>query len=98
MNCLVDLVRDERAMLDALTIFINKEQLKVYGVIWLILFLIQWMFKKIFFKKNWGLLTRFTMSLLVGVIFTTISLGIFYRLFKDELTPTVQIIGKHFRI
>jgi cytochrome c oxidase subunit IV len=97
-DCLVDLLRDDKAMPGALNIFLQKAQLKLYALIWLALFVLQWMFKKIFFKKSWGFVTRFSMSLLVGIIFSGISLGLFYRLFEEDLTPTVQIITKHWQL
>ena len=95
LNCLVELIRDQRAMSDALSIFLNKSQLKLYGLIWLVLFLLQWMFKKIFFRSSWGLVKRFTLNLLVAVIFTATSLGVFYGLFRPELFRSIQIIAGH---
>ena len=95
MNCIVDLLRDEKAMHSALQLFLKKDQLKLYGMIWIFLFIIQWLFKKIFFNKNWGLFKRFVLNLLVAIVFTVTSLSVFYRLFRPELSPTVGIIKKH---
>lgn len=95
LNCIVDLLRDEKAMHSALQLFLKSDQLKLYGVIWVVLFIIQWLFKKIFFKKHWGFFKRFILSLFVALVFTAGSLSVFYRLFRPELKPTVQIIKRH---
>jgi hypothetical protein len=95
LNCIVDLLRDEKAMYSALNIFLKKDQLKVYGLIWIFMFIIQWMFKKIFFKKKWGFFKRFILNIFVALVFSVASLSVFYRLFKPELSPTVQIVKRY---
>ncbi len=95
MDCIVDIVRDQNAMSSLVGMFLRKDDFKIYGGMWICLFILSWLFKKIVFGKDWSGGKRFLMSLMVNICVSCISLSLFYRMFEAELSPTAQIILKH---
>jgi hypothetical protein len=97
LNCIVDLLRDEKALNSAIGLLLRKTDLKIYAGIWLGLMLLSWLFKQIFFNKKWPGSKVFMLGMIVNLTFTSISLTTFYNMFHDELSPGVSIIIKHWR-
>ncbi len=95
MDCVVDIVRDQHAMSSLVGLFLRKDDFKIYAGIWVCLFILGWLFKKIIFGKDWSGGKRFLSSFLVNLCVTCISLSLFYRMFEAELSPTAKIILKH---
>jgi hypothetical protein len=97
LNTGVEILQDEKALPSAIGIFLRKSDLKLYGFIWLGLLLFFWFIKKIFFSKDWSFLYRLSMSLLLSLSVSTISFGIFYTMFYNELSPAMRIIVKNWQ-
>jgi hypothetical protein len=97
LNCIVDLLRDKKAIHAGLNIYLKKHQLRIYALIWAFLFIIQWMFRKIFFKKEWGFFKRFFLNTLIAIVFSAASISLFYRLFRPELRPAFEVIMKNIK-
>jgi hypothetical protein len=97
LDCLVDLLRDEKALNSAIGLLLRKSDLKIYAGIWLGLMILSWLFKQIFFNKKWSRSKVFMLGMIVNLTFTSISLTTFYNMFHDELSPGVSIIIKHWR-
>lgn len=93
----IEILQDDKALPSAVGIFLRKGDLKLYGFIWLGLLIFSWIFKKIFFSKDWTFLHRLFMSILMSLSVSVISFGIFYTMFYDELSPAVKIIVKNWR-
>jgi len=90
LDMFVDILRDKKALPSLIGVFSKKDELKLYFYIWLGLLIGSWLFKKYVVKKK-SFLKTVTLSLLTS----TLSLLIFYNMFYDELSPTVEIIAKH---
>lgn len=96
-NFFVDVLRDEKALSSIVGIFLRREDLKLYACIWLGFMMLGWLFKKIFFKKKWSRVTATLMGLIVSLSVTAISLTTFFKIFEEELTPTTEILVKHWK-
>jgi hypothetical protein len=95
LDTLVDIVRDGKALPALVGIMQRKSDLKRYAWIWLCLMILGWLFKKIFFNKEWWVVKTAVLSLLVSLGVSALSLTIFYKLFNQELSPVVSIAKKH---
>jgi hypothetical protein len=93
----IEILQDDKALPSAVGIFLRKSDLKLYGFIWLGLLVFSWIFKKIYFSKDWTFLHRLFMSFLMSISVSVISFGTFYTMFYDELSPAVKIIVKNWR-
>lgn len=98
-NTFIEILKDPKAMPSIIGIFLRRDDLKVYGCIWLGLMIFAWLFKKFLFKKkkNWSSAQRMLVSFLVSICITITSFTIFYNMFHDEISPTAKIIVKHWR-
>jgi hypothetical protein len=97
LNCLVELLRDERVLSSAIGLMLRRNDLKIYAGIWIGLMILSWLFKQIFFNKKWSRPKVFLLGMIINLIFTSISLTTFYNMFYDELSPGVSIIIKHWK-
>jgi hypothetical protein len=97
LNCLVELLRDQRVMSSAIGLLLRKTDLKIYAGIWIGLMILSWLFKQIFFDKKWPKPKIFMLGIIVNLTFTSISLTTFYHMFYDELSPGMSVIIKHWR-
>ena len=95
LDLLVDIMRDKKALIGLIDIFLRREDLKSYLHFWIAFLIAAWLIKKATFKKEWGFWKTFGMGLLASVIVTSVSMTIFYNTFKKELTPALEIISKH---
>ncbi len=93
---IVDLIQDSEAIPSLIGIFLKKAELKLYGCIWIVLIILTWLFKKIFFNKHWTRGKSILMGLMTHFFVTVISIGIFYYLFQKEIAPSVRIISRYF--
>lgn len=97
MNLIVDILRDPKALSSLVGLFLRRDDLKTYFFIWLSLMITAWAIKKYTFNKSWSGSRRFIMGLLVSLSATAISLTAFYNIFHAELSPTAEIVVKHWR-
>lgn len=98
-NTFVEILKDPQAMSSLIGIFLRKDDLKLYGLIWLGLMIFAWLFKKYLFKKKtrWSSAQRMLVSILVSICITITSFSIFYNMFNNEISPTAKIIVKNWR-
>ncbi len=97
VNCLVDILRDPKALSSMVGLFLRRDDLKLYFFIWLGLMITAWAIKRFAFNKKWPRSKTIVMGLLVSLSATTISLTTFYNLFHAELSPAAEIMVKHWR-
>lgn len=97
VNCLVDILRDPKALSSMVGLFLRRDDLKLYFFIWLGLMITAWAIKRFAFNKKWPRSKTIVMGLLVSLSATTISLTTFYNFFHAELSPTAEIMVKHWR-
>lgn len=95
LECLVDIMRDERALSEAIGMFLRKADLKLYAFIWFGFLVLGWLFKKIVTEESWPRSKRIMLSIIVSLSTTFMSLSTFYLMFQKELSPTAEIIMKH---
>lgn len=90
-----DLIRDKEALPGLLNILARKEDLKDYGYIWLAIFVVGLYIKHRLIKPKWPFKRRFKWSMVINLVLSTISLGIFLSFFGEEVAPLFSVIGKH---
>lgn len=95
LDIAVDLLRSKEALSGLLQIFARKEDLKTYGYVWLAIFVFSALIKRRIVKPKWSFFRRMRWSLSITILLTSISLGVFYHFFSEELAPTLGIIQKH---
>lgn len=98
LNCMVDIVRSEKAMSSALGIFLRKNDFKLYAAIWVCLLILGHLFKKIVVSPDWKPWKIRIMNLAVALVVMALSLNVFYKIFEKELSPSVAIIRTHIGI
>lgn len=96
LACVADIVKDKNAMADALGIFLRKGDLKLYAIIWVLFMIMGWLIKKIVLNEDWPRWQYHVMSFIISVGISVVSLSVFYKIFENELSTTVQIILRHF--
>jgi hypothetical protein len=97
VNVIVDILRDPKALSSLVGLLLRREDLKMYFFIWLSVMIAAWAIKKYTFSKNWSGVKRFVMGLMVSLLATTITMTTFYNIFHAELSPTAEIVLKHWR-
>lgn len=97
VNAFADVLRNEQALSSAIGLFLRKDDLKLYFFIWLCFMILGWLFKKIFFKKDWPKAQTMLYGFVVSLVFSTMSLTVFYQMFHKELSPTAKILWTHWR-
>lgn len=97
MNAFVEVLRDEKALTSAMGIFLRKDDLKNYFFIWIGFMTLAWLFKKIFFQKNWPKHKTTFLGIIVSLSFSLMSVTTFYNMFYDELSPAAKILFEHWR-
>ena len=93
LELFVDILRDKKALPSLIGVFSKKEDLKLYMYIWIGILIGTWLFKKYVVKKK-----SFLKTIMISLLTSAISLLIFYSMFFDELSPTVEIIARHIKI
>jgi hypothetical protein len=90
LDTFVDILRYKKALSSLVGIFSRKEELRIYMYFWLGLLIGTWLFKKYIVKEK-----SFLKSIIISIFTSLLSLLVFYSMFYDELSPTVNIIAKH---
>lgn len=94
-NFLVDVMRDENALLGLLHIVKNKEALKVYLYFWIAIMFGSYYTRKLFISKYWKGPFRSLASLLFTLTVSVITVSTFSLIFKSELKPIITIAKKY---
>lgn len=94
-NLLVDILRDKEALMGLIDIALKQDDVKSFLHFWIAFLIAIWLLKKALFSKAWGIGKTMLFGLLVSILVTTVSVGVFYNTFKQELTPILKIISRH---
>lgn len=94
-NFMVDVMRDEKALLGLLKIVQDKEGLKTYLYFWIGVMFAAYYTRKLFVSKYWKGPFRSLASLLFSLTVSLITVSIFALIFKPELKPIVTIAKKY---
>lgn len=90
-----DIIRSKEAIPGLLGIMTRKDDLKTYGYVWVVIFIFGIYIKGKLVKPKWSFGRRFKWKFCINLILSSISLGVFYALFGEEIGPSLSIIGKH---
>jgi hypothetical protein len=91
----VDVVRSKEAMSSLLNIFRRKEDLKLYGYVWLGIVILSFFIKRYLFPKSMGFFKALFIRGTFNILLMAGSFLIFYSIFEHELDPLLRIIGHH---
>lgn len=95
LSICADILRSKEAIPGLLGIMARKEDLKVYGYIWIGIFIFGMWIKGKVVNPKWNFGKRFKYKSIISLVLSSISFGIFYGYFSQEIAPTFAIIGKH---
>jgi hypothetical protein len=95
LSIVSDILRDKDSLPGLLGIMGRKEDLKTYGYVWVVIFIFGIWIKGKLVNPKWDFGRRFKWKFCISLILGSISFGIFYALFGNEIDPTLAIIGKH---
>jgi hypothetical protein len=94
LEIITDLLRDDEALISLVKITLKRDQLKKYGMFFVGLFIIN-MILNLFLDKNRSILQKIVRRLATNALIFCINMGYFYFLFKEELTPAIEIVKGH---
>lgn len=95
MNFVVDFMRDEKAVLSGVRILKDRDRLKTYLYIWIVLMFAAYYTKRLFISSFWPRPTRVFAAVLFSLTVSTISLSAFFLVFHEETRPIAALIRKH---
>ncbi len=95
-NFLVDVMRDDKALLNIVRIFKDKERLKKYLYFWIGIMFAAYYTRKLFVSRYWMGPVRSIARLVFSMTVTVITLSTFVLIFKAELRPLITIARKYF--
>ncbi len=95
LNISTDVLRDKDALSGMIGVMRRKQDLKTYGIIWLVILISGLFIKKKLVKPKWPFWKRFRTKLVINTCLSALSFYIFYSYFSEELQPTINIVAKH---
>jgi hypothetical protein len=95
LDFMVDFMRDEKAVLNAIQIFKNKSRLKLYLYCWIGIMFLTYYARKLFISKHWSRGVRSFASLMFSLTVTTITMSTFCLIFEAEMRPIISLVKKH---
>lgn len=95
LNISSDILRDKDALSGLIGIMRRKEDLKTYGIIWIVLFFFGLFIKFKLVKPKWRFWKRFRWKFTINTCISALSFYLFYSYFSVELKPTIDIFAKH---
>lgn len=96
LDIIVDIMRDREALPGLIRLFSKKEDLKNYAIFWVCLVIVGYFIRKKFIPQEIPFFRRMTMRILFSLFMTTVSLSVFYTMFKPEVGPAVSVVARHF--
>ena len=96
LNLLVDLARDKHVFHGLLTMLERREDLKLYGYIWIGILIFGLLLKRRLVKPKWDFFKRFKWNMTINFFLSLFSLSVFYFMFSIELDPLLSVIAKQF--
>ena len=94
LDVMVEMIRDERALPEMVSIMDKHDQLLTYTYIFMGMFILATLLS-VFMFQNSGVFKRILFEIFLTVSLPFINLVIFYFMFKKNLDPTVDIIKKY---
>lgn len=94
-NFLVDVMRDEKALVGVIKILQDKERLKKYLYFWIWIMFAAYYTRKLFVSKYWKGPFKSFARLVFAMTVSVITVSTFGLIFKPELSPLVSIFRKH---
>lgn len=95
-NFLVEILRDEKALVGLIQIFKDKDRLNKYLYWWIGIMFAAYYTRKLFVSKFWKGPFRSLARLLFSATISLITVSTFVLIFKPELRPLITIARKYF--
>ncbi|MGE3611571.1 MAG: hypothetical protein AB7I27_18415 [Bacteriovoracaceae bacterium] len=92
----IDILRDKKALIGLIEILEDRDSLWNFTLIWVTLFALGIILRKLLTNRRWGFFPKFCVRLCVSLILTSLSLYIFYQMFQKQLDPTLIILRSYF--
>ncbi|MES2527029.1 MAG: hypothetical protein V4598_08070 [Bdellovibrionota bacterium] len=95
VDFIVDVMRDEKAVVSGLHIMKDKDRLKTYLYVWIVIMFFAYFTRKLFVSKYWNKWLRGIASFAFSVTISVISLSAFCLIFEEEMKPLLTIIKRY---
>ncbi|GEM_PF-3861411 len=95
LEIMVDMVRDEKVMQGLVNIMKQKEKLRNYAGLWLLLVVVCWVYKRRVAPKTASFKKRFIFKTAITLLGSIASFGLFYVMFSKDIDPFLSIILKN---
>ena len=92
LDFVVEWLRDKKALPSLIGIFNKQKELKQYGIAFFVVFILSFILN---LMSKGSLLKRIFKKLLITLAAISLNLGIFYWFFREELSPTIDIVLKY---
>ncbi|MBC76184.1 MAG: hypothetical protein CME64_09230 [Halobacteriovoraceae bacterium] len=96
LDMFIDILRDRRALPSLLSLVNKPEKVKKYGMILIGVF-VSVFFLNLFNSKG-NIFRRILVKMCIGIAAFSANIISFYVIFKDELTPTLDIVLKYYHL
>lgn len=99
MKTLVEILQDKEALPAMLGLLLKKKEIEIFFYVWIGLVGGTWAIKRFWVKKKkkWSKSKKFFVSMLISFASSAISLGTFYYLFYEEVSPVTKIAFMNWR-
>ena len=92
LDMIIEWLRDPKAIPALIGLLNKQDELKTYSISFLVVFVLSFILN---LMSKGSLISRIFKKLLITIGAIFLNLGIFYWLFKTELTPTIDIVFKY---
>ncbi|MFL5786383.1 MAG: hypothetical protein ACJ76H_17320 [Bacteriovoracaceae bacterium] len=94
-NFMVDFMRDDKALINAVHIFKDRQRLKFYLYIWIGIMFTAYYTKRLFISKFWPKAARNFAALLFSLTISLITMSSFCLVFEAEMKPIIALVKKY---
>lgn len=91
----VDVLRDEKALAAGIQILKDKEKVKYYLYIWIVIMFLSYFTRNLFVSKYWSRGYRTLASLMFSITISVITISSFFLVFQTEMKPILIIIKRY---
>ncbi len=95
LDVAVAFMRDREALSGLIDFLGKKEELKIYGLLWIGMMILGWVLRKLVVSKTRASGKNFFFKMTVNLLLSIVSIVVFYNMFEKEIGPTVSIIKQH---
>lgn len=96
LDMFVDILRDNKALPNLLGLVNKPDKVKKFGFIALGVFIVVFLLNLLNSKGN--IFRRILRKLAIGLLAFAFNTGAFYFIFREELTPLLNIVFKHYHL